>query len=214
MCVCRWWQWIVSALLVGCTNEAVDVHERISCVLCVLLCVDNNAVTNMLETHLQNIRDDPRYNTAVIYVYIEANMSFLTANKVKEIVEHPRFYPVLVQSFDPTTDARAGVWTGPDEKYLYAEEMKRALADGALVYAARFISSDESIKPEIVKQLEVYRREAKVSASGKRTIEYTGKSLGRKDDVCIVMQMLLHWSRLMRNSDEYQKAAELNGWRL
>jgi hypothetical protein len=151
----------------------------------------------------------------VIYVYIEANLSFVSANQIKQLIEPQSLYPIVVKSFDPKNDGRCGVWTGDTEKELYAIEMQRALSDGALVYADSFITSDDHMREEVRAQLEVYRREVRVTpGTGKLKVIYTGKSHGRKDDVAIVMQMLLYWSRVTRESTEYMEAAESNGWRM
>jgi hypothetical protein len=176
--------------------------------------VDWNVVVDMFEDHLTKLRSDSRYKNALIYVYIEANMSYIDANEVRKVLEQPQFYPVIVKSFDPTTEERAGVWTGPPEKQLYAMELKRALSDALLVYADNLITNDPGVKTEIKNQLEVFRRDVKITPQGKRTIEYTGKSSNRKDDMCLVLQMMLYWSNEMRESHEYIKASETNGWRL
>jgi hypothetical protein len=173
-----------------------------------------NKVVDMLEGHLTDLRNDARYRRAVIYAYVENNSSFTNANEVRRVLEQPRFYPVVVKSFDSKKEQRYGVWTGAAEKEMYALEMKRALGDGRLCYADKFISRDKGMKTEILSQLEHYRKELKVSPSGKKTYEYTGKGGGRKDDVCIVLQMILYWSMLERQTPEYMHAAEENGWRL
>jgi hypothetical protein len=168
----------------------------------------------MVEKHLSDLRADPRYMYAVIYVYIEANLSWVTANDMARLCMQPRFYPVIVQSFDTSKDMRYGVWTGPAEKEMYTNEMKRALSDGAIAYADDFISSDREVKSEVRSQLEVYRRSVKFTeGSEKASVTYTGKSSGRKDDLAIVLQMLLYWSRVVRCSSEYAEASVLNGWK-
>lgn len=168
----------------------------------------------MIETHMTKLRNDSRYRHAVIFVYIEANMSFVTASQIRDIVMQPCFYPVIVQTYDQSKEQRTGVWTGPPEKELYANELKRALADGAISFADQFLTENPAVRSELRDQLEVFRREVKMSPQGKRTVEFTGKSPGRKDDLCIVLQMLLYWSRVMRESGEYMQMAEANGWRL
>lgn len=164
---------------------------------------------------MEKLRAVPAYQTAMIYVYIEANLSFVTANRIKAIVNKPCFYPIQVQSFDPSTEERAGVWTGEVEKQLYTIELQRALADGALYYASNFVTQGDvkEVKSEVKEQLENFRREVTL-VNGKMKVVYTGKTGTRKDDLCLVVQMLLHWSRENRLSDEYAQAATANGWRL
>jgi hypothetical protein len=176
---------------------------------------DDNTIIDMLETHLAGLRANPRYKAAVVYVYVEANMSFVTANRIKNIIDKPVYYPTIVAQYDPKGESRYGVWSGPEEKEMYADELKRALADGQLCYAEHFVSQDgAAVKSELKDQMEVFRRELKVSPTGKKTYVYTGKSNGRKDDLCIVLQMLLYWSKYTRESSEYANAATQNGWRI
>jgi hypothetical protein len=176
--------------------------------------IDSNVIVDMLEKHLTRLREDARYQNAVIYVYIEANMSWVTANDIKKVVEQPRFYPVIVRSYDTSPEQKPGVHTGQPEKEMYSRDLQRALGDGQLCYADRFISDDPNVKQELRSQMEVYRREVEVGPNGKLKSNFTGKSNGRKDDLCMVVQMLLYWSRLERESAEYVHAATANGWRL
>jgi hypothetical protein len=169
----------------------------------------------MLQQHIIDIRKDPRYQGAVIYVYIEANLNYIGANRIKNLLSLPAFYPLRVQHFDPSTEQKAGVYTGEVQKEQYIEETKRALSEGALCYAENFISNDPDIKTEISQQLEAYRADVKTDPlTHKRTVYHTGKSAGKKDDCALVVQMMLYWSRLFRDSHEYAEAAESNGWRL
>lgn len=163
---------------------------------------------------MMRIRQDPRYAFAVIFVYIEANLSWVTANDMARLCMQQRFYPTIVKSYDTTKAQRYGVWTGESEKEMYSNEMKRALGDGAIAYADDFISQDVNVKSEVRSQLEVYRRNVKfVEGSEKARVTYTGKSSGRRDDLAIVLQMLLYWSRYNRSSREYLQTAAENGWK-
>lgn len=162
---------------------------------------------------MKALRKDPRYKNAMIYVHIEANLSYLTANKTKDMVDKSEFYPVYCTQFNPSKDATTGVWSGEVEKAMYVQAMQYALSDGSLEYAADFITNDETIKGEAKNQLESYRRDVKLLPNGKQSVSYSGKGSNKKDDVCIVMQMLLYWGRYTRDTHEYIQAAQTNGWR-
>lgn len=153
----------------------------------------------------------------MIYVYIEANLSWVTANDIANICLHKDNYPIQVMSYDPTKDQRFGVWTGKSEKEWYAREMKQALASGTLMYAEDFITAEPkavAIKGEIRDQLQLYRRIVTYKdGDDQPTVTYSGKGGGRKDDLAIVLQMLLWWSKLNRASHEYKEAAHHNGWK-
>jgi len=172
-------------------------------------------VDPLLQQHFIDIRKDPRYRSAVIFVYIEANLNYIGANRIKNLLSLPAFYPVVFQHFDPSTECKVGVYTGEKEKIMYVEEAKRALSDGSLCYTENFLTNDPDIKTEIKNQFEAYRADVRLNAvTKKRTVDHTGKSAGKKDDCALVIQMLLYWSHLFRDSDEYAKTAERNGWRI
>lgn len=181
------------------------------------MCVytDGTKIKSMVERHLTQLRADPRYQYALIYVYIEANLSWVTAHDLAQLCMQQKYYPVLVKSYDTTKENRYGVWTGETEKEMYVMEMRRALNEGALCYAEDLNSSEPAaIKKDVMGQLEVYRRNVKYTeGSEKVKVSYTGKSSGRKDDLAIILQMLLYWSHVTRCSHEYLEAASANGWK-
>lgn len=188
-------------------------HER----LYVYVITETNRINNMIETHLLKHRQDPRYANAMIYVYIEANLSWVTANDIAKLCLQPRFYPVQVMRYDPKPTQFYGVWTGASEKQMYVELTQKSLSSGQLCYAENFITAEPQtnlIKAEIRSQLEMYRRVVTFKEGDDQPkITYTGKSPGRKDDLAIVVQMLMYWSRLLRSSKEYIDTATMNGWK-
>lgn len=61
----------------------------------------HNEVMEMLEQHVLRIRNDQRYEDALIVIFIEANMSFLTSSYLGEYFKNKRFGPTYCPSFDP-----------------------------------------------------------------------------------------------------------------
>jgi hypothetical protein len=177
--------------------------------------IDNNIIVDMIIKHLRKLRSIAQYANAVMFVYIEANLSWVTANTLAGVAQAGEFYPCIVKKYDPKNKGRFGVWTQEAEKEKMCHETKHVMADGALYYAEHFFSETAplTIQQEIKAQLEVYRRNIRLSDSGKVTIEYTGKSTNRKDDLAIVIQLLLYWSRYNRESTEYQQEKQSNSWR-
>lgn len=178
----------------------------------------------MTEKHLESIRSRPLYHHAYIFVYIESQYSVIEAGNVRDIVQQHRFAPVAVESQirKGGKQPRLGVMTMNEEKKLYAQDLAMVLSHGQLLYPeeSEFISSDSvAVKEELLAQLRQYRRETKMThqedaafADVKET--YSGKAGGRKDDLCMALQIALFHGMRKRQSDGYEQLAMVNGWRL
>jgi hypothetical protein len=99
-----------------------------------------------------------------------------------------------------------------------AGDMSRSLADGQLCFAQQFITQRK--QPEILRefceQLTHYREDLIQpvdEATGKWKKIVTGKSTGRKDDLCICAQIALYYSGKKRMESAFRDLAEQRGWR-
>lgn len=173
----------------------------------------------MIEAHFHKLRSIRQYANAFIYVYIEANMSFIGADFLHNLISVPEFAPLEVVSEDKTSLQRPGVWTGETEKEFYAKTLQHVLSDGMLSYAHddQFVSQDPvNVKNLLVQQLRTYRKETKLvgdPAFGKLRVSYSGKSSGKKDDMSMVLQIALGQANKKRISADYRATAEAHGWR-
>lgn len=168
----------------------------------------------MLTAHIQNLRNVPQFAEAFIFVYIEANMSWLSADMVARILM--QFDRVVVAQKDPSPQNRFGVWTGPSEKENYASGLQRVLVDDLLCFADVMIGANqEKDVKELMDQLAVYRKEIKAPTDlmhGSHKIAYGAKSHGRKDDLALALQICLYWMSLTRIDPEFLQLAAQHGW--
>lgn len=176
----------------------------------------------MMERHMEGIRSKPHYCHAHIFVFIESNYSVIEAGSVSDILTQHRFAPMSIESqCTGTNKSRLGVLTGPNEKKMYATDLQYALANHQLMYPfdTEFVSQKPTqTKEMLLNQLRFYRRETKQSinqaeafAQVKET--YSGKGGGRKDDLCMALQIGLYHGQVKRLSNEYEQMALTYGWR-
>ena len=179
----------------------------------------HNDILQMLERFILRTRSYRTYRDSHIFVFIEANMSFISADMIANFMRNPRFGSVEAVSLDPKNKQRYGVWTGEVEKERYAEAMERALANGSLCYASEQVGDPdkwEANKKAFEEQTGWYRREvdeAKNPAFNKNKVTFTGKSSGRKDDMTIVVQLLLYHLERLKTSVRFCDMAREYGWR-
>lgn len=179
----------------------------------------HNLITKMLQTHLKKIRENRLYKKVHIFVFIEANYGgWWATDIVRGIVEQKEFAPIEVCSYDETDKNRVGVWMRDEVKECMAGEMQRSLADGQLCFADAFITQRDTkaIQHEFMEQLQHYRQEIIVptdESTGKYKKVTTGKSAGRKDDMCICAQIALYFSGKKRIDNNFRSMAVEYGWR-
>jgi hypothetical protein len=173
--------------------------------------IDNTIVRERFAAFLASIRAVANYRSAVIFVNIEANYGGWSAAKdIARVANQPEFGAVQVLSFDPDHKGRPGFMTGAQEKYLFKQALERALVCGSLRLCDNMVGS--SAKQDIAtlyKQMEDYHVEIKPLKDpvfGKPAYMFTGKGAGgQKDDLCIVLQMVLHFSLTIRGSEGYSR---------
>lgn len=180
----------------------------------------HNQVVALIEGHLDNIRLNPWYKNAHIFVFIEANYGgWWSADVVRKVVEQPKYAPLEACRYDETADDRVGVWMRDELKDCMAGDMQRSLGDGQWCWAKDFISwgkKAKDIQKELCEQLANYRKEIVPptdEATGKWKAVITGKSAGRKDDLAIVAQIALYFSGKKRLEPGFRDLAERYGWR-
>jgi len=180
----------------------------------------HNEIMKMLENFILRTRSMRVYRDALIFIAIEANMSFITADMLAGFFQNPRFGRIEVLSLDPKKHQRPGVWTGENEKERYAESMERALANGTLCYAREQAGDPAKwplVKQEFQSQLGSFRREvdpAKDPMFGRNKITFTGKAgNGKKDDLVLATQIALYHLEWLKTTDRFQDMATAQGWR-
>lgn len=169
----------------------------------------------MLTDHIEAIQRHNKYQYAQIFVYIEANMSYLSADAVRDRLSvYPRV--TCVREDANVKLDRVGVWTGKYEKENYAYNLQRLLQDNQLFFAIDLIGRHPAMDvAALFDQLAVFRREVKERPDlvfTKLHAEWTGKSHGRKDDLALALQICLYWLMRQRCKPEFRDIAKEYGW--
>lgn len=160
----------------------------------------------MTVDHVRRIRADPRYNNALFVVFIEANMSWISADGLwKKMLS---FIPITVERADSSGQGRPGVITTDESKEVYARLLTLQLQERRLFLAEDIISAHNAptgspsdvakLLKTLEDQLSNFRKVKSVpkeSAFGKVKETITGKSHGRKDDLVMALGILLYWAQ-------------------
>lgn len=215
------------ALVVYC----VVLGDLLSVCVCVLVFVfvsEWDVVTRMIKAHFKALRSNRLFKRSWIYVYIEANLSFIGADAIANVIQCPENQPVVIAKQDATDKGRYGVWTGEFEKENYAALLGQLLRDNTMFYSDQYVmgARDEKIKTlqeqaveykaMMIEQLRNYRLEAKHppdAAFGKVKFSYTGKTTNKKDDCVLVLSIALYWANRMREHPEYVTRQQEHNWR-
>lgn len=175
----------------------------------------------MIDFHFEGIRSTAQYSNACIFVYPESNNNVIEANKVRDIVQKTCYAPVFVEYQHRQGKPRIGVLTRPEDKKQCAEDLARVMSDGLLSFPEnnKLISGDpQGCKDMLIQQLRHYRKEEKITnrddpAFAQVKEMYSGKAGGRKDDLAMALQLVLHHGAKKRLTDEYERLSAMNGWR-
>jgi hypothetical protein len=168
----------------------------------------------MVTNHIHKLKSQKEYEHAYIYVFIESNLSHLSADMVGEMLLK-QFTKVVVVSEDSSPDKRYGVLTTNPVKKNMADGLLRVMIDPLLCFATNVISEDLARnRKNLVDQLGVYRKEVELpkTAFGRIKETYTGKSPGRQDDLAIVTQMATYWGACQRMKPDFIAFGKLSGW--
>lgn len=173
----------------------------------------DKAVMDMMRGHFTALRNNPAYTKAAIIVYTEANMSYITADRIATEFNTAEFQPIFFESRDNKKKGRVGIWTSSDAKEQMHEAMKRALVSNSLFYAKQFISIDEKKqKAQFEQEVANFRleRDAPAVPWGITKTFYSGKAMG-KDDLCVTVQIAMYWSELRRANPEFIEYCRQHG---
>lgn len=179
--------------------------------------VDPTIIDSMVRRHFLRIRDTPKYARCHVKVYIEANLSFVEARRVHDLIRFdPRMGDIDVVRFDPDCKDRVGVWTTKDRKEAYVINIRTHIHQ--MRRAAPFLSLDAAGCWKLLcDQLRVFRKEVDAPASGSTTaltykVGYTGKSPGRKDDLVMALGIVLyHMIRTVNVDEEFIQMCAMRG---
>jgi hypothetical protein len=176
-------------------------------------------VKHMILRHLRQLRSNEIYRKAHFLIFIEANMSYISADCVANWCRRPEFGPVTIEARDNSPRGRVGVWTGPWEKESYSMMLREIIESGRLFMAHEFICSnfEEHLKTLLLQfsAFRMERQEPMDAAFGKYRWAFTGKtSGGTKDDMVLALMIAVYWGRLKREDFTFMQWAHSMGIRL
>jgi hypothetical protein len=171
----------------------------------------------MVVGHLKSLRAVKAYQGAHIYLFIEANMSWLSADFVAGYTrQHDDNLSVV--SADASKHHRPGVWTGPTEKENYTAALISLLQDNRLYFAKNTTSERlAEHQLDLKRQLTVFRKEIKAPVDqvfGRFTVAFSGKAPGKKDDLVLALQICLYWMGRQRGNTDFLAYAKSRHWRV
>lgn len=175
--------------------------------------------------HIRALRRNRWYSKAYLFIFVEANMSWFTPDRIKDLLmNEPSLQPLLVYSYDQSGEMRPGVITSKYNKIMYATHLQELLDDARFHFADPFIAphmapSQSAREINMVKntfkgQLQRFRRERIVpkTGTGEVKIIITGKSTGHCDDMVMAVCMWLYWMRVVHSDMMFIELAQRNSW--
>ena len=184
----------------------------------------------MLNSFVKRLRSKKIYQDVLAVAFIEANMSWIGADRIANILNRSKYGPMLCDSADPKDQGRVGVWTGDVAKRVYAEDLKRRVNEETLHFAEKnqflrcfSMKPDENkvgVEPDkqiasFLQQAANFRKETRVPkdvfSSGKEV--YTGKRPGQPDDLMLSTQICHSNALRLRNSDKFIEFCAKRGFK-
>lgn len=171
-------------------------------------------VIMLMKSHLAKLKRV--YPRSTIFLYIEANMSWISADRMATCaIDVSR--DIRIVSRDRKGLNRPGVETTSLEKRLYTDAIREALSSEALVYARDFVCESPEKKvanqAKFEEQLGLFREivipSTDENVRNRPKIEFSGQG---KDDTVFAAGIALYNGRITREDPDYQKEAREQGW--
>lgn len=155
------------------------------------------------------------YPEALFIVYIEANMSFIEANRLKGVFSQEKYGLVHVMSRDPKKEGRDGVWTDAVAKKMFALDLQRVMSNGQLSFGDQMVSDNgEMHKMKLLDQMQQFCRavtQPKKDSSQMPKITYSGKGPGQRDDLVLGLMIALTHSIKTKNEQWFHDKCQEQG---
>lgn len=172
----------------------------------------------MVRGHIRALKDHPVYGQAKLVVFIEANMSYISADWIADKIRLETSN-LIIESRDPSSRNRIGVWTANFEKEAYAWTLRSIVENDNLYFASQMIG--EKLDKDIVelesqfRQFRMERREPADPGFDKFRYAYTGKTTGgTKDDLLLALMIATYWDKRKREETDFIEFCCENGIRL
>lgn len=184
---------------------------------------DENDIKSLFMGLFKRLRQNRLYQDALVHVFIETNNCYFTSLSMKRffLSEPGTFGNVQFEEFRNKKDGQGnetvGVRSGHNEKVKYVDYVRHQMAAGRIVFAEQQLGYEKRLEEQkkmIFEQLNTYRKEIKESSDPgfiDEKVVYTGKLGGRKDDLCMALQIGAYYSQEKRNDEEFVKQCRAKG---
>lgn len=153
----------------------------------------------MVTDHFKRIQNTDIYKGALMIVFVEANMTWIGADAIAEMLHAEFRHNVFVVEKDPTGNGRLGVVTTDQSLESGVQLMSRSLnrgEHGCITWATPFVSAEPmKQKREFIKEAQQYMqnfRKLGDDVFGMAKMRYSGKGGGKKDDRITSAHQCLH----------------------
>jgi hypothetical protein len=184
---------------------------------------DSNDIKSLFMALFKRLRHSRTYQDALVIVYVEANMSHFIPVDMERLFlsEGEIFGRVEFQRMKMKNNMiRPGVLTTHDDKEQFVNYVRLQLGAGNILFAEELLGLESRLAEHrrlLIDQLNNYRKDIKESLDpgfAEEKITYTGKSGGKRDDLCIALQLSLYHMQTKRHDEDFQERCRKNAWRL
>lgn len=169
----------------------------------------------MTINHFRDLRQYDQYRDAVIFIYAEANMSWVVVDQIRQLL-HENAHIVGQHEVVTFRDIRPGVITTEATKEAFVEHAKALFQNGLVRYSTLMVGMEDmnGIRRDFEEQLRIFNRSVKAPAdisTGKHQVVYSGKSGSTKDDLIMAFYLFCWWGFEYEKSAKFQaQAAQLH----
>jgi len=166
-------------------------------------------VKKLFPGHFGPLEQNPLYQDAVHYVYIESQGDWTRSQYAEERIlkasQHRSRY--IFKSEDSTNQNRTGVLIGADVKTHIKESLMYVMSENRLSYASNFSSMSPMIeKQQLYKQMQQFREDIITNPNNPNIAAktyITGKSPGQPDDRVIALGGALYHMKRERLTRQF-----------
>lgn len=192
---------------------------------------DNEKVDRMLVNHYLMLRSIQKYSKALFCIGIEANYGgWQNAGRIADVIQPQSGHTtaairhtalvggqklgnVYLMHHDPKAGSTPGIWTSDEQKIGGAEALRQTLMTNSLCIASEFTTQQSpdglrKFKTKLLDQITNFRQvkaEQTDSVFQKPKWKLSGKGGGRKDDLCVALQLLLYWRIVHLGNAEFRQ---------
>jgi hypothetical protein len=175
--------------------------------------IEDKESIESIHRHFKGIRATQSGRTALLVVYIEANMTWVWADRIAALLNV--YQPLHIISLDKSESERPGVTTTQRSKESGVIRLQEALASQSIRFAANMVSDDAPKHRRLLCDEGLgYRYHVKPPKDlkfGKTTATMSGKAPGVKDDCITALHQNMERSSTTRRDPKFVAYCESQG---